>query len=133
MTGQNKGIGGRCRSTHLGACGWPLGRDEWRWNLLGALLTGFDDSAAGRDSEPGNYKGDISQIQDLSSVWQRQCPQFGRWAQDVDEAFAVARSNLGAIRNADQIGVAVDAESTVQLLARRDDQRLQDLTCLRAR
>ena len=51
----------------------------------------------------------------------------------MDEAFSIAGADLGAVGDADKLGVKVEAVLGVEFLARRDDERLEDVASLCAR
>ena len=48
----------------------------------------------------------------------------------MDEALSIAGTDLGAIRHANQVCVAVDPKATVEFLSRGYEQGLEDVPCL---
>jgi hypothetical protein len=92
--------------------------------------TGFDDRAPRANVEPRRDERDVCNVQDLRAVRECARPELGRWAEDVDEATAVATRDLGAEGDPDELRVAVVPEAAVELRAGRDDNREQLLARL---
>lgn len=63
-------------------------------------------------------------------MWEGHGPQFGCRPENVDEAFAIARANFGAVGDSDKVVVAIITKPNVQILPRRNDQRLYEVSCL---
>lgn len=93
-------------------------------------LTCFNDFAPRLDVQPRCDKGDVCEVEDLGPVREGERPEFWCGPQDVDEALSIAGADLGAIRHAYQICVAVYPKATVEFLSRGDEQGLEDVSCL---
>ncbi|OSX57235.1 hypothetical protein POSPLADRAFT_1076405 [Postia placenta MAD-698-R-SB12] len=63
----------------------------------------FDNFATGLDIQPRGDERNVREVEDLRAVRERERPELGRRAEDVDEALAVARADLGPIGNADKV------------------------------
>lgn len=59
---------------------------------------------------------------------EREGPEFGCWFEDVDEAVAVARGDFGAVGETEEVVVAVDPKTAVELCAGGDDDGLDVFT-----
>lgn len=96
----------------------------------GRRLTSFNNFAAGLDIQPRGDERNVREVEDLRAVRERESPELGRRAEDVDEALAVARADLGPIGNADKVVMTVKAEPVVDLLAWSNDERLDKVAGL---
>ena len=116
---------GRGREKEGGGC-----RDKRGEKRVRTERTCFDDLAARLEIEPGDDEGDIGEVEDLGPVWEGEGPKFGGGAEEVNEALAVARADLRAVRHADEVRVPVHAKAHVQLLASLYDERLYEIAGL---
>ena len=66
----------------------------------------------------------------MGSVWEGECPKFWGGTEEVDKALSIARADLGAVWDANQVSVAVDPKATVEFLSGRDEQGLEDVSRL---
>lgn len=53
------------------------------------------------------------------------CPELWGGPEEVYEASSIARTYLGAIGNANEVRVGIDAKLAVELVAGCDDERLE--------
>ena len=92
--------------------------------------TCFDDLAARLEIEPGDDEGDIGEVEDLGPVWEGEGPKFGGGAEEVNEALSIARADLGAVGDADEVSMAVDAVLEIEFFSGRDDEGLDEVSGL---
>ena len=92
--------------------------------------TCFDDLAAGREIEPVDDEGDIGEVEDLGPVWEGEGPKFGGGAEEVNEALSIARADLGAVGDTDEVSMAVDAVLEIEFFSGRDDEGLDEVSGL---
>lgn len=55
---------------------------------------------------------------------ERKRPKFRSWTENVDEALAIARGNFGAIGYANEVGMFIRTEATVEFFARGNGERV---------
>lgn len=107
-----------------------IGLGSWESRADKGGPTCFNDTAAAPDVEPRGDKGDVGEIENLGAVGECHRPELWGGAEDVDEAVAVARADLGAVGDADEIVVPVVAKAAVEVLSRGDEERLDELSGL---
>jgi hypothetical protein len=52
------------------------------------MRTGFDDTTATAEVEAGDDKGNVGDVEDLSTVWQSKRPKLRSRSEEIDKAFA---------------------------------------------
>ena len=63
-------------------------------------------------------------------MWEGEGPKFGGGAEEVNEALSVARADLGAVGDADEVSMAVDAVLEIEFFSGRDDEGLDEVSGL---
>ena len=66
-------------------------------------------------------------------MWEGECPKFWGGTEEVDKALSIARADLGAVRDTDEVRVAIDAVFKIEFFSRGDDQGLNEITGLGGR
>lgn len=92
--------------------------------------TGLDDRRPGPDVQMLRDEGDVRHVEDLRPVRQRERPELRRRSEQVREALAVHRPNLGPVGEADHVRVLEGAELGPKLASTVDRDRVDIVASL---
>ena len=95
--------------------------------VLRASRTCFNDGTSGPYIEPRDDQRDVGEIENLGTVRQTKSPKLGGRPKDVYEAFPIARANFGPPRKTDEVGVTIITELVIEILARLNNEWLNEI------